>query len=94
MIHISDRWEIDTDPRNYILIESHEVKKKDGSTVITSTRYGFYPTLSLCLKAIIQQENLDMIGDGYISLREALRRSEEIEKRVYKEFLDGVCGTV
>lgn len=88
MIHVNERWEIDTDPRNYILIESHEVKKKDGGTVITSTRYGFYPTLSLCLKAIIQQENLDMIGDGYISLREAVRRIEEIENKIFNSKLE------
>lgn len=92
MIHVNERWEIDSDRLNYILLESHEtVDRKTGKPTgkIHTSKYGFYPSLSLALRAIVNQETLDMIGDGYISLREALRRSEEIEKRVYKEFLEG-----
>jgi len=95
MIHVNERWEIDSDPRNYILLESHEtVNKKTGKPTgkISTSTYGFYPSLSLALRAIVNQETLDIIGDGYISLREAIRRIEEIEQRVYKEFTECLKG--
>ena len=55
MIKINDRWSIDTDPRNFILNETHNVvDKKTGFPTGKSTTsiYGFYPDMPRCLKAI------------------------------------------
>ena len=89
MIHVNERWEIDSDPRNYILKETHEtINKKTKQPQQTTSTYGFYPSLSLALRAIVNQETLDMIGDGYISLREAVRRIEEIENKIFNSKLE------
>lgn len=91
MIHVNERWEIDSDRLNYILLESHEtVDRKTGKPTgkIHTSKYGFYPSLSLALRAIVNQETLDMIGDGYISLREAVRRIEEIENKIFNSKLE------
>lgn len=91
MIKINDRWHIDTDPRNYILMETHNVVDRQtgvptGKSV--TNIYGFYPDMPTCLKAVAQQESLDMLGSGNITLREAINRIEEIERDVYDLFVE------
>ena len=91
MIQINDRWHIDTDPRNYILMETHNVVDRQTGIPTgksSTTIYGFYPDMPRCLKAIARQESLDMIGSGNITLREAINRIEEIERDVYDRFVD------
>lgn len=91
MITINDRWSIDTDPRNFILNETHNVvDKKTGFPTGKSTTsiYGFYPDMPRCLKAIARQESLDMIASGNMTLREAINRIEEIERDTYDLFIE------
>ena len=91
MIEINSRWSIDSDPRNYILMETHETVSKEtgmptGKTV--TSNYGFYPSLSRAIKAIAKQESLDMIASGNMTLREAIDRIEEIERDTYDLFIE------
>ena len=90
MITINDRWSIDTDQRNFILMETHNVvDRKTGVPTgkSSTTVYGFYPDMPRCLKAIARQESLDMIGSGNMTLREAIKMIEIIEQKVYDDFI-------
>ena len=91
MIQINDRWHIDTDPRNYILMETHNVVDRQTGIPTgksSTTVYGFYPDMPRCLKAIAKQESLDMIASGNMTLREAINRIEEIERDTYDLFIE------
>lgn len=88
MIKINERWSISTDPRNYILTETYWGEdKKTHERKKMSAVYGFYPDLQTVLKAIARQETMDVVANNDMTLREAIKMIEEIEQKVYDDFV-------
>ena len=78
MLIINDKFKIDSDKYQFILIETYEGKDRDGYPK-QHERMTYYPCLEQCLKAIRDEECKE--AGTVAELLEALHKAYELDSR-------------
>ena len=55
MIKYNDRFSIDSDPHNWILLETYKTKSKEGNP-IDKVKKTYHPSMSHCIKTLTDLE--------------------------------------
>ena len=95
MIHIKD-WVIDADERCYTVgkLKTRKVKAKDGTEktedFIANARY--YTSLCAACEGILEAERRRIVSEDEITIAEAVRRIEQMQKECRSLFPDFAEG--
>ena len=82
MIKINDKYYIKPDDRQFVLLKAFQ--DKDGKPLYSAI--GYYTSMTLAVKQILQIEFADEVEKDTYTLKQAVKKYEEISKR-YEKYL-------